>query len=390
MMITVNRVNDFITGTCKGKSYSVPYNDEKFALMKGLVDEAAKATLMADLLTTISQFEPFTKDSYKVTVEHKTPYLHVNVSTGEFFLHKDGELSKHAIPGAFVQRIIRAVETNNDLDPTIKSLVRFMRNPNYSAVKCIRFANYLNQTHVDAELMQRLITDGVSDAMARERSTLFQTSLTAEGLLNTYKVSTEITKKYVKDETEDDAVKHVNKYDFEVDEVTGLKTYKIPEFVEDRVFQPAIMGTRGDAFYCGEKEGHIIKVGEVHWLDNWDKVDCNDGYSGQKGLHVGNLDYIRNFQNAGTVTHNIFIDPMDIGAITDDGSGALRVLRYFVHSSFAGINRGYYHSSRYAAITDAAYAKMVEEAIEAANAESQKAIDEAVGKVKQINLLQTF
>lgn len=390
MMITVNRVKDFITGVSGGKAYSVPYNDEKFARMQEIVAQANAAETMEDLKSVISTFEPFTKDSYKVTVEHRTPYLHVNISTGEFYLHKDGELSKHPVPGAFVQRIIRAVETNNDLDPTIKALVRFMRNPHYTAAKCVRFANYLNQTHVDAELLRILMEDGVSEPMARERATLFQTTMTMEGLLNTYKVSTEITKKYVKDEDEDDEVKLVSKYDFDVDEVTGLKTYKTPEYMEDRLFQPACMGQNGDAFYCGDKLGHLIKVGETHFLDNWDKVDCNDHYSGQKGLHVGNLDYIRCFQRPGTVTHNIYIDPMDIGAITDDGSGALRVLRYFVHSSFAGINKGYYHSSRYAAITDAAYDKMVQEAIEAANRESAAATKAATDRIKQVNLLKTF
>jgi hypothetical protein len=390
MMITANRVKDFITGSVAGKAFSVPYNDEKFARMKQLIKAASDAQDFAGLQSVVDQFKPLTEESFKETVEHMTQYLHVNTSTGEYFLHKDGILSKYALPGAFVQRIVKAIETGNDLDPTIKTLVRFMRNPNYSYDKTLRFANYLNTTYVDPELLNNLMANGVEANMARERATLFQTSLTAEGLLNTYKVSREITSKFVKDENAYDGVAQKDRYDYDVDEITGLKTYQIPEYVEDRIFEPVIMGQRGDAFYCDDKPGHIIKVGSVHFLDNWDKVNCNDHNACVPGLHCGNLDYIRGYQNQGTVTHNIFVDPMDIGAFTNDGSGAIRVLRYFVHSSFAGANRGYYHSSKYAAITDQIYANMVDEAIEKLNKETEAAVNKANKDIAQINILKTF
>jgi hypothetical protein len=390
MMITANRVNDFITGTVNGKAYNVPYNDEKFARMQELVSACSTISTLEELKNLISEFEPLTQDSYKETVEHMTPYLHVNKSTGEYFLHKDGTLSKHPLPGAFVQRIVRAIETKNDVSPIVKAVARFMRNPNYSAAKCVRFANYLNLTYMDPELHAQMIEKGVTDAMARERATIFQTTLTQEGLMNTYKVSTEIDHKFIKDADAEDGVKKVDRFDFDVDEFSGLKTYIIPEHVEDRVFQPALMGTGGDAFFCGDKEGHIIKVGQVHFLDSWDKVDCEDRHTGVKGLHCGNLDYIRGFQRPDTVTHNIFVDPMDIGAFTGDGTGAIRVRRYFVHSSFAGVNRGYYNSSRYAALNDAEYAKMVQEAIQAENAAATKAAEEAAANIKQVNLLKEF
>ena len=50
--------------------------------------------------------------------------------------------------------------------------------------------------------------------------------------------------------------------------------------------------------------------------------------------------------------HNVFIDPMHVGAIPDDVDGAIRCLQYFVHSSLAGVNGSIYHSSTYAAKTD--------------------------------------
>jgi hypothetical protein len=390
MMITVNRVADFLTGTVNGKAYSVPYNDEKFMRMQELVRTAGMVDTLEDLKDVISTFLPLTQDSYKETIEHMTPYLHVNQSTGEYFLHKNGALSKHPLPGAFVQRIVKAVETRNDVTPIVKTIARFMRNPNYSAAKCIRLANYLNLTYVDPELEASMVTNGVDQGMAKARATIFQTTMTQEGLLNTYKVSREINHKYVKDPEAEDGVKLTDRHDFDVDEFSGLKTYIKPEFIEDRVFEPVMMGQGGDAFFCGDVEGHIIRVGQVHMLDSWDKVDCNDRYSGVKGLHCGNLDYIRGFQTDRTVTHNIFVDPMDIGAFTDDGTGAIRVRRYFVHSSFAGVNRGYYNSSSYAALNDAEYAKMVQEAVEAENKAASKAADAAAKAIEQINLLNSF
>jgi hypothetical protein len=48
----------------------------------------------------------------------------------------------------------------------------------------------------------------------------------------------------------------------------------------------------------------------------------------------------------------VFIDPMHIGAIPDDDTGAMRVLQYFVHSTMVAVNKSIYHSSKYAEKTD--------------------------------------
>ena len=388
-MITVNRVNEFLTGTIEGKGYSTLYNDEKFAKMKEYVALMSSATTIEEVKDIIENFRPLTLDSYKEFVEHRTPYIHVNQSTGEYYLHHEGVRSKYPLPGVFVNRIIKAIDTNNDLTPLIKAAARFMRNPFYNYAKMLRFANYLNLTYVDPALQSELIQNGVSVEMAIARATLFQTPITAEGLLQTYKVSTEIEHKFVKDE-ENESVKSVLRYDYEVDEFSGVMKHIKPEYVEDRVFEPVVMGQGGDSFLCGDYDGHIIKVGKVHMLDSWDKVDTNDNHAGVKGLHCGNLDYIKGFQRPGTITHNIFVDPMDIGALTNDGSGAIRVRRYFVHSSFAGVNRGYYNSSHYAALNDREYDQLVEEAVAAANLEAENAVAAAKEKIAQINLTKSL
>ena len=47
------------------------------------------------------------------------------------------------------------------------------------------------------------------------------------------------------------------------------------------------------------------------------------------------------------------MDPAHIGAVCDYNTGAIRCIQYFVYDSFAGVNGSIYHSSTYAAKTDA-------------------------------------
>ena len=120
------------------------------------------------------------------------------------------------------------------------------------------------------------------------------------------------------------------------------------------------MGTSGDPFFCEgdngyNKPNHFIKVGCTHRLPDWSYVNTNDRQSCVKGLHFGGLEYINCISGE---IHNIFVDPMHIGAVPDDETGAARCLQYFVHSSLAGVNGSIYHSSTYAAKTDEQWAEM--------------------------------
>jgi len=139
-----------------------------------------------------------------------------------------------------------------------------------------------------------------------------------------------------------------------IDPDTGLITYEQVEHTnEDRLFKPAVMDNSGDAFFCGDKEGHFIRVGQRHYLSDWSKVNTNDNASCVPGLHCGGLTYIRGYQHSGTETHNILVDPMHIGAVPFAGDGAIRVKEYFVLDAFSGVNGAIYHSSTYAKQTDA-------------------------------------
>jgi hypothetical protein len=178
--------------------------------------------------------------------------------------------------------------------------------------------------------------------------------MSKEGLINCYKVSKEVDWKFEADEDGNKVRKPLYQRTF--DPITGEVTGQGNEDLaaEDRVFIPAVMTTSGDEFYCeggkgNGKLGHQIRVGSVHRLPDWSYVDCDDNRVCVKGLHVGGLDYIASYSGE---IHNVFVDPMHIGAIPDDRTGAIRCLQYFVHSSMVAVNASIYHSSDYAKKTD--------------------------------------
>lgn len=369
-MVNVNHIGDSITGSVKGKSFGVAYSPEKFKQLQELAGFVNEATTVADYTTAAQSFLDATVEDFTTTVETACPNIHVNKATGEFFLKQGDKVSVHAMPKSFAARVLESVEKGIDVSPMIKFWTRTLRNPYFSPKKAKKICNYVAKTYVDYELVNTLQDEhGVSKEVAQERATSIQTPITMEGLLCTYKVSTELLKKFTLDADGNKVL--VDRYvtTKSIDEDSGVvtSTTATPEYVEERVFEPAVMGTGGDEFYCGDKLGHQIKVGQRHYLAEWSQVNTDDNHSCVKGLHVGNLDYIKGYQNSGTVTHQTFVDPMYIGAVTNDGSGALRVKEYFTYDSFAGVLKSLYHSSTYAAMTDAAWEVMRTEAIASAN-----------------------
>lgn len=386
-MITVNRIQDRITGMVNGVSYSCAFSEEKYKALRELEDQALKAASMEELRSIVEKFNLACKESYKDLVESATPHLAVNPATNQFFLRvvtpTGVHISNKPLPEKFAKRIIEAVGKKVEVEPLVMAWTRFLRpipgRPAYSAERAEAFAEYISAPYVcPTRVSQLMKEEGLTQEQAEANATTTQVSVTREGLLVCYKVSKELHEKYALDDKGNAIL--VDRYAKKIDQDTGLITEDIPEFVEDRTFEPAIMGTGGDAFWCealsGEKKlGHIIRVGHVHYLDNWNQVSR----PGNKGLHCGGLSYIRGYQAVGTVTHNIFVDPSDIHTVYVSGDGVMTVKRYFVHSSFAGVNKAIYHASSYAAMTDKEYQELLTTVIQselAAIADDLKYADE--------------
>jgi len=377
-MITLNVVGDVISGSFGGEHFGITFDQDIYDQMIKLQAEANAADTVEDLKAIIEKFKPLAVEDFKATIEGASEYLHYNEKTGETFLKYNKVVSNVPMPQGFVDRLNESIEKNIDILPMIKFWIRTLRNPKLHPVKLGKIINYINATYVDMEYANKLMDEhGISYEVAVERATRIQVPITQEGLLQTYKVSREKIMKFDK-ETGD----QISRYKVSFDEETGLKSYDKPEFAEDLVFEPAVQGTGGDAFSCGDTEGHIIKVGEIHRLADWSMVNCDDNRGCVKGLHVGNLDYIRGYQNAGTVTHNVFVDPMFVGAVPDDSSGAIRCKEYMVYDTFAGPTKSLYRSSEYASKTDLQWEDMLQEAVQA-NAEFAAKVAEDVAAVSE-------
>lgn len=383
-MIQVNRIGDHISGSVNGQPFSVSYDATKYEKMVELADKAEKVDTMEELTSLIEEFMPLTQESYGDMIETISPYLMVNKSTNQFHLQFNQEVSTKPLPKALADRMIKAVEKTIDIAPLIKFWARWLRNPFLTDAKSKLLAEYIEAPYTnDKKVAELMGQQGLSKEVAVKAATTPQVAISREGLMVGYKVALEINKKYHLNEQEE--VEERSRFGKDIDEDTGLVTYKKAQHNEERVFEPPIMHGGGDPFYCTPigavdgKPGHIIKVGHTIKLEKWDQVSTDDRASAVKGLHVGGLRYIAGYQqDQDTETHNVFIDPMHIGAIVGLGSGndgALRVKQYFVYGAFTGVNKQLYHSSRYAELNDIEYAQMVEEAVKATSKKT-----EALGK----------
>jgi hypothetical protein len=359
--IKVNRIGNMISGSCNGVPYSVAYTDVKWQLMKELENKARNATTIAELKYLVDQFQVLTQENYGDFVETKSPYIKVNKDNNKFYLQYNGVISNKAMPNDLAKKIILAVEKNVDILPLVKMWVRFLHNPNYTDKKAEKLVWYISVKYTNEDRVRYLMDkNGLSEVVAYEFATTNQVAITQEGLLVGYKSSYEITDRF-----KDSNVKLLGQKQL-IDPDTGLIVYDQTRYDENRIFEPAHQHSSGNAFYSGTYLGHIIRVGRVHYLPRWDQVNCNDDVRNKPGLHCGGLNYIKGYQNAGTITHNIFVDPMHIGAIVGVGQGldgAMRVKQYFVFSAFNGVNKSLYHSSTYAQWSEQEQSKMINDAV---------------------------
>lgn len=355
-MININLIDENISISIGEDFYVIPHNT---ATMKRLSDLAAQA----NFAKTYEDYEVYVREistlieengiDSAALIQSKCDHIVQDPLSKRFFLtYGDNKISDIPMPQSLVDRIMDSIDKNIDFLPVVKLWTRFLRNPflkKKGAAFAERFADFVNMRYVHPANKEVFLGKGLAEDVATELATVYQIKITNEGLLNGYKVSRELLHKY-----DIETGEKVDRYKrtFNVD--TGeIESEGLPQYIEDRVFEPAVMGTRGDEFYCGDNKGHHIKVGQTHSLESWDQVNTDDNSVCVPGLHIGGLKYIAWY--AGEI-HNVFVDPMHIGAIPDSNDGAIRCLQYFVHSSLAGVNGSMYHSSTYASMTDAQWA----------------------------------
>lgn len=356
-MIVVNRLDDVISVSTGNNEFSTMHTEERFNELMKIAEKSEKVESMEDLEILLKEVESICANAENEKVESFHPDLAKDSKSENYFLRiNESTISSVAMPDALVRRIEESIDKGIDVSPLMKCWMRFLRNPKAKNKNFGRtFFKYIDMKYLNPKIKKEKLDAGFSEELAGKMALVYQVKITNEGLINCYKVSSEVDWKYEPNEDNDEAIKkplYGKTFDPLTGEISGDERDDMK--AEDRTFYPAIMGmTGGDAFWCEgsmvNKEGHIIKVGHVHRLGSWDQVDCNDGRSCVKGLHVGGLHYISYISGE---IHNVFVDPMHVGAIADDESGAMRVLQYFVHSTFCAVNKSIYHSSKYSQKTD--------------------------------------
>ena len=363
-MVNINLVGENVSIAIGEDFYVIPSNTATMTALNEYAAKANFATLREDYDKNVAEIMKIIDtngiDASKL-IQSECDYIVQDALTKQYFLTYDNDrISDIPMPESLVERIMTSIDKNIDFMPIVKLWTRFLRNPyvkKKGADFVNRFADFVNMKYVHPENKKIFIDKGIAEDVATELATVYQIKVTNEGLLNGYKVSREIMHKFDAESGEE-----VPRYTrtFNVD--TGeIESEGLPEFVEDRLFEPSIMGKGGDAFYCGDNKGHFIRVGQTHRLESWSQVNTNDERSCVPGLHIGGLYYIAWYSGE---IHNVFVDPMHIGAIPCSSDGAIRCLQYFVHSSLAGVNGSMYHSSKYAELTDQQWEEMRKEILE--------------------------
>lgn len=401
-MITYNIINNNIVGSINGEDFAVKYTKEKYdALMKGAAD-LNKAQTFEQAKDLGDKLLESIQGDVKSQIEEVSDFLSYDPNTKEYHLKQDGNVSPIPLPTNLVDKLKYAIDKELPVDPLIKFYSRILRNPRVYNVPSLKDAqdflhevfDYIFQTFVSPTLFKKFVEeDGLSEEVAREMATVPQTPITMEGLLLTKKVvNIKYDRQRYRYELNDEGeptLKLRDGVEKTIDEDSGEVTIEDPKVAEDWVFEPAMMGSRGDAFFSGEGEdaveGHEIRIGQRVWHDSWSKVDCDPRNSCRKGHHVGNQTYIDGWENSENATLNVALDPADIGcapyAQSGPDAGVLRTKGYMPleFKDRTVDNRNMYHTSDYAAKKDAEWAKIRSEAIEELNTkleEVQKEVEE--------------
>lgn len=379
MKLLINKIGERLSGIIGDEKYNVPFTKELYNALKNREAAFNEAETIEEVAQIISETLPLIQTKVSEIITTDCPNLVFNNNTNKYYLKNRGVVSSHPVPKPLVDWIIESIDKGVDYQPVIMAWVRFLRNPKFTSAKAERFARYLTTTVVDHVEKERLIKEeGLSADVATERSTYRDVSLTKTGMLSTYKACQIKFNKF--DVT---TGKAVDRYEKVYDEETGSVTVKLPSWAEDFCLIPPVMGEGGDPVLLSSGiKAHRIVVGSIHALD-WNQVDCNDQYSCVKGLHLGGLTYIKGYQGEDTLTVNCFVDPANIGAFTDNGSGAIRCREYFVHSAVFAPNKALYRESEYEAHTAKEWDALRTEAIKLSEEKKAK-IDAEVNELRAL------
>ena len=379
MILTVNQINNTISGIIGTEKYNIPYTKVCYDTLVEAETNFADATSLEEAKAALETAAHVVNSITTETNQTKFgDYLVRDDNSNKFFLKLGTVVSSKALPEALVTMLLEALEKEMSIEPYVKCWVWFLKNPLYSDRKAEYFAHYLTTKYVDQEKVAEFLEAGFEQEQAIAKATFNDISITKNGLLSTYKYALIVNYKY-DPETGD----RVNRFDTSFDPETGEASVKLPEVAEDYVLMPPVMKESGDAFFAGEALGHRIVVGQTHILPKDAKRNTIDGSFGGGGLHLGGLKYIESYGGRDTLLLNCFVNPMHILGFTDGGDGAIRNDQYFVHSACFAPNKSFYNESNYLAQNKAEWEANLKEAIER-HEEIKAQIDKSTEELKAL------
>lgn len=364
MISLVTNKKDFISGTVRGEKFNIPYCEVAYAELTSLKNQSEKAGTMGEFGVICDTFkEVITSSSANKDEDFDKENLITRCGkTGKLHLKFGKMFTALYFPRKLEDLMISNKEEGIDNAPYVSMLLAFMRNPLPTQKRFKMLANYITAKYVDMENVAKLMEDGFSETVAKERSTYMDLQLTKEGFLKTSKVADEVLEKWALQRDKDGKVIlgtdgkpsriKVNRYDKStvIDEETGEITESTswPTFLEELLFTPAIY-KNGDKFTSNDKLGYVFKVGEKTALPEWSMVSMVDGNKHQKGLHVGGLAYVNTYLRNKRQLLECFVCPSMIGKFTDEGIGEMTCKEMFIYdcTTLDQTTKGMFHSSNY-------------------------------------------
>lgn len=398
-MIIVNTdKSTFISGSFGGKNFNIPYVEETYLKLMVLEHTFKSVTTSEEASKLYEEVQECIKQDSNVKDSEIEGFVK-DPKTGKLHLKLGKRHSALYMPDELVTLMLKNKENKIENTPIINMVRRFLLNPYATQERLELLVAYTQQKFVDYAEVERLEEEeGLSTEIAIPRATFSDLQITAEGYLKTSKIVNEITTKWsitvdkdgkpVLDEDGEIQKEQVPLYEtsYAIDEETGevTPTTELPEFLEDRKFEPAIH-SGGDKFFCGDVLGYKYQLGKLAALPSWDNVDCTDGVKHRKGLHVGGLAYIACYEGMYKERLDCFVCPSQIGRFTDMGIGEMAVKEFFVFGpgSLKGTTRGLYHTSTYAKIQSDSIQKAIEEKAHETS-EAVTTFEEAVMDLKEV------
>ena len=296
-MLTLNVSSDTegnrINGTIDGVKFNVAHTEDMYDALVGLQTDLEKISTVEDYDVWVDAVKDQLENSDEgdiITSACKD--LALDNKTGNYYVKVGTKVSKHAVPEPLVNVMLESAEKGIDPTPIVKAWIRFLRNPNFTPRKAMLFAKYVTATIIDGAQLDEYMEEGYTYEKSLAKAEYNDVAITNEGLIVTKKYARLLTEGWIIDpETNQAVLKDLFKTTKDVDAFSGevTESTEYPDFAEDLTFEPPIMGKSGDAFLCGDKEGHVVKVGQVHELESWSQVNTDDDTNCVSGLHVGRI-----------------------------------------------------------------------------------------------------